>query len=305
MELYKERDFGALLSDSFLFFKKNGKNYFKNYFIINGGILLLLILLIAIGFKDIISQLFDSNMGDKSYLFEQYFEENPIIFFLISALILILLLLFGLINYAYPILYLKMNGQQKRNDFEVSEMIAELRKNTGKILIFMLFSIFIFTPIAFIVLGINVALVILIIGFFLLFITIPLMVNIYNLTFFDYLFTENGVFESFGNAFRMQFSKNFWKYVGATLVAYIVIQMATSVITMIPMIFGGAGGLLNPNSMDSTFIVLFAVTYAIALLVSLIASNLIYIVGGLMYFDSRKDLHQMEDFKEIDSIGQR
>ena len=35
-EFYKRRDFGGLISDSFAFFKIYGKNYFKNYFLING-----------------------------------------------------------------------------------------------------------------------------------------------------------------------------------------------------------------------------------------------------------------------------
>ncbi len=306
MELYKERDFGALLSDSFLFFKKNGKNYFKNYFIINGGLLLLLVLLIGVGFKDIIAQLFESNMGNKSFYFEEYFQENPVVFISISIVIFILLLIVGLINYSYPVLYLKLSGTQRRNDFEVSELVTELRKNIGKMLIFMLFSMFIITPIMFIVVGINMALVFLIVGFFLFFITIPAMVNIFNFTLFDYLFTENGVFESFGNAFSIQFSKNFWKYVGATLVAYIVIQMATSLITTIPMMTMMSGGYFNPDGGDnSVFMIVFSVTYVIAILISLIASNLIYMVTGMMYFDSRKDLHQIEHFKEIDSIGQR
>ncbi|MBS9766146.1 MAG: hypothetical protein KGV44_01240 [Flavobacteriaceae bacterium] len=305
MELYKERDFGALLSDSFLFFKKNGKNYFKNYFIINGGLLLLLILLIGVGFKDIVSQLFGSNMQNKSYYFEQYFQENEILLILVSLMIIILILIVGLINYAYPILYLKMVGTQKRSNFEVAEIVAELRKNIGKIVIFMLFSIFIMMPLMFVVFGLNILLIILIIGFFLLFITFPAIINIFNFTLFDYLFTENGIFNSFGNAFKIQFSKNFWKYVGATLVVYIIIQVATSFITMIPMIFGGAGAFFNPKGMDSTLVIIMSVTYVVALLISLIASNLVYVVGGLMYFDSRKDLHQIEHFKEIDSIGQR
>lgn len=38
MQFYKKRDFGALISDTFTFFKENGKNYFKNYILLNGQI---------------------------------------------------------------------------------------------------------------------------------------------------------------------------------------------------------------------------------------------------------------------------
>ena len=45
-QLYKKRDFSALVGDTFGFFKLEGKNYFKNYFTINGGLLLLLVVII-------------------------------------------------------------------------------------------------------------------------------------------------------------------------------------------------------------------------------------------------------------------
>ena len=45
-QLYKKRDFSELVGDTFGFFKLEGKNYFKNYFIINGSLLLLLVVII-------------------------------------------------------------------------------------------------------------------------------------------------------------------------------------------------------------------------------------------------------------------
>ena len=42
-QVFKKRDFSQLVGDTFSFFKLEGKNYFKNYFIINGGLLLILV----------------------------------------------------------------------------------------------------------------------------------------------------------------------------------------------------------------------------------------------------------------------
>ena len=52
-QLYKKRDFNELVSDTFDFFKIHGKNYFKNYFIINGGFLLILVVLLYFVYENI------------------------------------------------------------------------------------------------------------------------------------------------------------------------------------------------------------------------------------------------------------
>lgn len=58
MQFYKKRDFGALVSDTLNFFKLYGKNYFKNYLTLNGGIIILLVVVIVIGFGDFFKQAF-------------------------------------------------------------------------------------------------------------------------------------------------------------------------------------------------------------------------------------------------------
>ena len=79
-EFYKRRDFGGLISDSFAFFKIYGKNYFKNYFLINGLILILMMVLAVVGYREFFSQMFGSNMEGQSRYFEEYrnFDFNNI-----------------------------------------------------------------------------------------------------------------------------------------------------------------------------------------------------------------------------------
>ncbi len=306
MELYKERDFGALLSDSFTFFRKHGKNYFKNYLTINGGLLLLLVVLVAVGFKDIISQFFNSNMnGNSSSYFEAYFQENTGVFIFVCLAIVALMVLINFVNYCYPVLYLNMYAEKGRADFQTHELVDVIRTKIGKFVIFTIFSMFILLPLACFALILNVGLVFLIIGIFLFFITIPAIINIINFTFIDYILNDIGVFEAFGNAVGIQFSKGFWKYIGATMVSYIIIQIATSVFTMIPTSFISIETIVSTKKIDESFTVIMTIVYVITMVVSIIASNLVYVVATLMYFDSRKDLHQIEQFKEIDSIGLR
>ncbi|WP_050020641.1 hypothetical protein [Chryseobacterium sp. P1-3] len=76
IQFYKKRDFGTFISDSFNFFKLYGKNYFKNYILINGLLLILIITIFIFGYKELFSQIFGSNLRGETYYFEQYFSDN-------------------------------------------------------------------------------------------------------------------------------------------------------------------------------------------------------------------------------------
>ena len=45
-QLFKERNFSDYINDTFLFFKVQGKHFFKSYFTINGPFLLIAVVLI-------------------------------------------------------------------------------------------------------------------------------------------------------------------------------------------------------------------------------------------------------------------
>ena len=73
MQFYKKRDFGALISDTFNFVKLYGKNYFKNYFVINGLLLILMMVLVFFGFKNFFSLIFEGIGGGNYIYFPVYF----------------------------------------------------------------------------------------------------------------------------------------------------------------------------------------------------------------------------------------
>lgn len=76
MQLYKKRDFGTFISDSFAFFKQYGKNYFKNFILLNGLLLILMVIVITFGFREFFGALFGSNISGQSYYLEQYLTDN-------------------------------------------------------------------------------------------------------------------------------------------------------------------------------------------------------------------------------------
>ena len=57
-QLYKKRDFSALMNDTMDFFKQCWKNYFRNYVVINGSLILLMCVLYFLVFKDMFKNMY-------------------------------------------------------------------------------------------------------------------------------------------------------------------------------------------------------------------------------------------------------
>lgn len=310
MQFYKKRDFGALVSDTLNFFKLYGKNYFKNYLTLNGGIIILLVVVIVIGFGDFFKQAFGSNTNGEAYLFQDYFQQNQGLLIGASVLSIILIILLSLISYSFPVLYMKRLAETGNSKVTMNEMIEDMKKNLKKFFIFFIGSIFILTPLFIFAFIISSFLMIILIGFLLILACIPVMVNIINFTLFNMYNTNDGFFSSIGKAFRMQFSKSFWKYIGSTFIIYLLINVVTSIFAFIPMMFL-YGYIITtvrttPDALGSDssfFMILMAIVYAVSIACTIVLNNLIYVNAGFMYYDSRTDLHRNVTFSEIDTIG--
>jgi len=309
MEFYKKRDFGSLIGDSLNFFKIYGKNYFKNYLALNGAVVILFVIVVVIGYGDIIKQMMGGNVNGDAYLFERYFSQNSTMLMITSLGVLVLLVLLSVISYSFPVLYLKRLSETGNQHITASEMISDIKSNLMNFLKFFLGATFILLPIFVVGFLISSFLMVILIGFLLMIFLLPIMVNIVNFTLFNLYHTDDGLFRSISKGFNIQFSKGFWKYIGSTLVMYLIIQVVTSALIIIPFIllyikiFTTAGTSADV-AMNSAVTFVFAVVYIFAIFCSLILSNLIYINAGLMYYDSRYDLQREVTFSEIDSIGQ-
>ncbi|MFC6269286.1 DUF4013 domain-containing protein [Frigoriflavimonas asaccharolytica] len=315
MEFYKKRDFGAMISDTFQFFKENGKNYFKNYFLLNGLLLILLMVIVVFGYRELFSQIFDANTEGQNYFFQQYFQENTIVLVIVCLFVLFLFLAVSVINYSYPVFYLKRLSETGDKNIKADQILGDMKRNGKRMAILFLGLFFVVSPLALILIGISYLLIFIIIGLLVLLFVMPTLMNVVNFLLYDFLHTKKGFFESLSYAVRSQFSYShqrekspFWKYWGSTTIMYIIIQVITSIFTTIPlfMIMFSAftvkekGG--NENPFDSLGIMFF-VFYGLAILMSLILSNIIYVNSGLLYYDSRTDLHRDKNLEEIDTIG--
>lgn len=316
MQFYKNRDFGTFISDSFGFFRVYGKNYFKNYILLNGLLLILMVVVVIFGYRELLMQIFGSNMSGKSSYLENYFEDNLGMFIVIGLLTFILFVVLMIVNYLYPVFYLKRlaGGETK---ISMDDILNDFKNNAKKIGILCLGMIFIVTPPAFIVLGVSYALVLVLIGIPIMLFVFPTVMNIVNFLMYDVFNSKRGFFESLSYSIRAQFSyangrekSPYWKYWGATLVLFIIMYVITTIFTMIPMIIffatmmtSAPDGNFEQNPFSGAMGILFFVMYGFSLLVSFFLSNLMYVNSGFIYYDSRRDLHQQVELAEIDTIG--
>lgn len=316
MQFYKKREFGAFISDSFNFFKLYGKNYFKNYILINGLLLILTIAVVIFGFREIFGQLVGSNMSGESYYFERYFADNAGMLIVAGLLVFVLFALLAIVNYLYPVFYMKRiaEGAQK---IKTDEILDDFKRNTGRIFKMCIGMLFIVLPVIMIIVGFSYVLLLIIIGFFLILLVYPTAFNVSAFLMYDYFNTKRGFFESLSYSIRAQFSypngnekSPYWKYWGASIIMFVILYVVTSVFTFIPMMFvygslltSSPDGNFEENPFAGTAGIVFFVFYGISMLVSLFLSNLMYINAGLMYYDSRTDLHQKIELEEIETIG--
>ncbi|KFF27769.1 DUF4013 domain-containing protein [Chryseobacterium vrystaatense] len=316
MQFYKKREFGAFISDSFQFFKLYGRNYFKNYILINGLLLILTLAVVVFGFREIFGQLVGSNVSGESYYFERYFSENAGMLIVAGILVFLLFVLLAIVNYLYPVFYMKRiaEGAQK---VKTDEILDDFKRNAGRIFKMCIGMLFILLPITMIVLGFSYLLLLIIIGFFLILLVYPTAFNVSAFLMYDYFNTKRGFIESLSYSIRSQFSyangnekSPYWKYWGASIIMFIIMYMVTSVFTFVPMIFmygsiltSAPDGNFEENPFTGALGILFFVFYGVSILASLILSNLMYINAGLMYYDSRTDLHQKVELEEIETIG--
>lgn len=317
IHFYQKRDFGAFISDTFAFFKEHGKNYFKNYLMINGVLLMLLVVFFILGYREFIAPFLGFDGNNQNNYFEMYFQENQLLIIVSFIIMFALFFTIMMVSYLFPVFYMKRLSETGNPKIKVDDILSDLKNNSGRFLIFISGSIFILMPLIMVALGLSVLLMIILIGFLLLLLLGPSILNVSNFLMFDYFHTKKGFFESLSYALRAQFSyKNgrekspFWKYWAATTAMYVMIQVISSVFTMIPAIILMFAVFTNPesaqleeNPFTGAMGILIFMIYGISILFSFILMNLIFVNSGLQYYDSRTDLHRTVNLSEIDTIG--
>lgn len=316
MQLYKKRDFGTFISDSFAFFKQYGKNYFKNFILLNGLLLILMVIVITFGFREFFGALVGSNISGQSYYLEQYLTDNLGMFVGLGIFLFILSTALMTINLLFPVFYMKRIAEGK-TVIKTDDILTDFKSNIRKVFILYVGLTLLVMPGATVLFGITYILVFLIIGIALMLFLLPNLFNTVTFLCYDYFNGKRGFFESLSYAIRSQFSypngresSPYWKYWGSTLIMGLLFYVVSSIFTAVPMIIyivklstTAPDGNFEQNPMAGNFGIVFFVIYGISSLFSTLLMNVLYINSGLMYYDSRTDLHQKVELAEIETIG--
>lgn len=316
MQFYKKRDFGTFISDSFTFFKLYGKNYFKNFILLNGLLLILMVIVIVLGFREFFGVLFGSNLSGQSYFLEQYFSDNLGMFVMLGIFLFILSTALMTINLLFPVFYMKRIAEGKTN-IKADDILSDFKNHIRKVLILYFGLTFLVMPGATVLFGITYILVFLIIGLALMLFLLPNLFNTVTFLCYDYFNGNRSFFDSLSYAIRSQFSypngresSPYWKYWGSTLIMGLLFYIVSSIFTAVPMIMYIAklsttapDGNFEQNPLGGSFGILFFFIYGVSSLVSTFLMNVLYVNSGLMYYDSRTDLHQKMELAEIETIG--
>ncbi len=316
MQLYKKRDFGTFISDSFAFFKVYGKNYFKNFILLNGLLLILMVIVIILGFREFFGVLFGSNMSGESYYLEQYFTDNLGLFIISGILLFILYTALMTINFLFPVFYMRRIAEGSK-DVKTDDIISDFKANWKKVITAYFGLTFLVMPVATVIFGFSYFLIIILIGIVLILFVAPTLFNIITFLCYDYFNGKRGFFESLSYAIRAQFSYTngresspYWKYWGSTIVMGILFYIVSGVFSAIPLILfmtklttTAPDAQFEQNPMTGNFGILIFFLYGISSLLSMLLMNVLYINSGLMYYDSRTDLHQKVELAEIETIG--
>ena len=171
--LFKKRGFSEYISDTITFFKTFGKHYFKNYFIINGGFLLILMVLVYFIFKVYWEVVFSAMGNPNSNYLENYFSNNAVLFIGSLLLFVILAVILSLLNFAFPVLYIQLIEKNNGSDFTTADLIMSLKENFSRLLKFFLGLVFIILPLMMVVFVLLILMVFIVIGIPLFFIVGP------------------------------------------------------------------------------------------------------------------------------------
>jgi hypothetical protein len=312
-ELYKKRDLSANFSDTTTFFKTFGKHYFKNYFIINGIFLMVLVVLIYFISK-VYTETFFSNITninrDQEYL-TNYFNDNIPLIIGIFSIAFLLIVILSMLNISFPVIYLKLLEKNGENNFSIQEIKRDLIANIGKMIVFLLGSLFLILPLAMVVFSLLFLLCFILIGIPLMFIVGSAFLSWITLSYYEFLHKKLGYLKALSNGFRM-IKQQFWTIVSTTFLMMMLIQIIQGFITLIPYLISMIWMFVSSKSLEeasgepanfSTMGIIMATIMVFSVLLSYIFNNFILVNQGLIYYSLQEEKENNSTKSQIDLIG--
>lgn len=312
MQLFKIRSFGDYFSDTIDFFKSNGKHFFKNYFIINGGFMIVLIAMIYFVVKFYMEAITSNKTESYNHdlnSFDTIFQQNMPLFVGFIVFFFIVIVSLSILNFAFPIVHLKLYQKNNGLDFDTNQIVTELKNNFTKIVVFSIGIIFVYVPIFAIIITICVLLCFVLIGIPILLVAFPLLYSWISIAFYEYLSNNASFFEAFSAGF-LAIKNDIWAIAGGTLVMIMIVQVLQTVVTLIPYIIGIIYYFMSVKDFDTTtaqglnfLSIIIVIVFALSTISGYSANNLLIVTQGMMYYSSREKLENHSSKDLINEIG--
>lgn len=303
-QLFKHRGFSEVFNDTFNFIKQYGKNFFSIFIKIFAFPMLFLLLCMYLMYDNLMIL---SGMSSSPDVF---FENNVFSFLGSLGIFMFVFGLLYLFLFAYPQIYFEEYAKldhlsQKEVSFQA--VVNGFKKHWKRIVLFGIFSLFVFGIILSIASVIAAFLVFIIIGIPLLMLLIPIALLWMYLSFSEYVIRRRDYFESISFAFQY-LTNRFWHYVGSLLVIMILIYIVNSIFTMVPymiyffQLFSSTS--VEQNLEMNSFTIFLTIIYIISIFVGIFTSNIIYISSSLIYYSEREQLENRNSQYDLQEIGQ-
>lgn len=304
MQLYKSRTFGEFFSDTFTFMKRNGKHFFKHYFVINGAVLLTFIALLFIAFYFFGDFLGFGGVRASGVDFDNFANENASMFVVIFGLLIVVGLIMGGLNYTFTPIYLKLYAENGK-EFGTANIIGMYKKNLGKIIIFFLVCIVLSIPT---IIAAAIPYLVLMFTFVGVYWLIAIIIFMYNGAFMEYLNGEKGIFECFSYSLSLIFGKKFWAASGAMWLFYLMISIIIAIPVVILYMFFLVSFITDAqvgNGPENTtaFMTVLLLVYTLFLLFAVIANNFYQLNQGIVFYSLKEEKENINTKSIIDEIG--
>ncbi len=309
MQLYKSRDFGLFFQDTFAFLRKNGGHLFKNYFIINGGFLLILMVL-GYFFLKFYSEILFGGIDNNPSEVEQFINENAGTYLIFILVFLFVALAAGVTQYAFVPIYLKLYAKHDSKAFKASDIFDEYKRNIGKICIFLLCSILLIIPIGIVAFIISFILMITIIGMLMLPVVVGAVSLLFQSTLMEYIEGKKSIWDAFGYAWTVISSK-FWAAIICVGLFFLMSYIVQNVVTLVPyFIFLGdllmgieSGTNPDPEELTKSAMVLFALMFILTFVFSIVLNVIVQLNQGVVFYSLKEDIENINTKSDIDLIG--
>lgn len=307
--LYKQRRFSDLINDTFGFFKAYGRSFLKGYFLVNGGLLLVLVLVMYFAGKGIMDTVFSAvaSPGGGEAAMMGYITENATLWGLLMLIAFVVIVLLTLLSHSYPVIFLKL--LEKGAPPVTKEITSMLWKKAGRLIVFSLLWLVTFLPIIILVSLLSLVLFVIVIGIPFALILFCALLSWMYLSLFDYINNNSGYFDAMKNGWTLLF-QNFWHHVGATAIFYLIVTVIHGVLSFIPYMIGIFGLISDtatnesPGAETFSFLgLMMLITVIISIVFAYVLSNLIIINQGIIYYSAREENENTSLHSGIELIG--